>query len=99
MLLAIGIGYIGMFHRFLKGKGWAWTITIILLILGIAIHMVSTTIGAVFNESVSTTGVSSQKSLGSWIISGRVGILINVLIVYYLYRLSVNYRTNRKMTF
>jgi uncharacterized membrane protein len=86
-LLVIGIGYIVMFYGLLKGKRWAWTITIILLIIGIAIQIISTTAGSVFNASISSS--SSANSVISGIAGGIIGIAINVVVIYYLYRPNV----------
>jgi hypothetical protein len=81
VLLGIGIGYLIMFYGLLKGKRWAWTITIILLIIGIAIQIVSTTVGTVFTASLHT-----GSNVSSGIIGAIIGIGINVVILYYLYR-------------
>jgi hypothetical protein len=86
VLLAIGIGYLVMFLGLLKGRGWAWTITIILLLIGIAIQMISTATGAVFNASLSGSSNDATNSVISGIIGGIIGIAIDVVIVYYLYR-------------
>jgi uncharacterized membrane protein len=86
-LLVIGIGYIIMFYGLLKGKRWAWTITIILLIIGIAIQIISTTAGSVFNASISSS--SSANSVISGIAGGIIGIAINIVVIYYLYRPNV----------
>jgi hypothetical protein len=88
-LLVIGIGYIAMFYGLLKGKRWAWTITIILLIIGIAIQIISTTAGSVFNASISSSSSSSANSVISGIAGGIIGIAINVVVIYYLYRPNV----------
>jgi hypothetical protein len=86
VLLAIGIGYLVMFLGLLKGRGWAWTITIILLLIGIAIQMISTATGAVFNASLSSSSNDATNSVISGIIGSIIGIAIDVVIVYYLYR-------------
>ena len=86
VLLAIGIGYLVMFLGLLKGRGWAWTITIILLLIGIAIQMISTATGAVFNASLGSSSNDATNSVISGIIGGIIGIAIDVVIVYYLYR-------------
>lgn len=83
VLLAIGIGYIVMFYGLLKGKGWAWTITIILLIIGIVIQIVSTSIGSVFTASSS---LHNASNVSSGIVGSIIGIAINIAILYYLYR-------------
>jgi hypothetical protein len=80
VFLAIGIGYLVMFYGLLKGKGWAWTITIILLIIGIAIQIVSTSVGSVLTGFHNTNNVSSE------IVGSIIGIAIDIVILYYLYR-------------
>ena len=83
VLLVIGIGYIVMFYGLLKGKRWAWTITIILLLIGIAIQIISTATGSVLNASLSS---SNTNSVISGIAGSIIGIAINIVIIYYLYR-------------
>jgi hypothetical protein len=87
-LLVIGIGYLVMFYGLLKGKGWAWTITIILLIIGVAIQIISTTTGSVFNTSLisSNSGTANTNSVISGMIGGIIGIAINLVVLYYLFR-------------
>jgi hypothetical protein len=84
VLLVIGIGYIVMFYGLLKGKRWAWTITIILLLIGIAIQIISTATGSVLNASLISS--SNTNSFISGIAGGIIGIAINIVIIYYLYR-------------
>src|ERR687887_1404233 len=86
VLLVIGIGYIVMFYGLLKAKRWAWAITIILLLIGIAVQIISTITGSVINASVSSTTATSSNSVISGIAGGLIGIAINVVIIYYLYR-------------
>jgi hypothetical protein len=85
VLLAIGIGYIVMFYGLLKGKRWAWTITIILLLIGIAIQIISTATGSLLNASL-TGSSSNTNSVISGIAGSIIGIAINIVIIYYLYR-------------
>jgi hypothetical protein len=85
VLLVIGIGYIVMFYGLLKGKRWAWTITIILLLIGIAIQIISTTTGSLLNASLSGSS-SNTNSVISGIAGSIIGIAINIVIIYYLYR-------------
>ena len=85
VLLVIGIGYIVMFYGLLKGKRWAWTITIILLLIGIAIQIISTATGSLLNASLSG-GSSNTNSVISGIAGSIIGIAINIVIIYYLYR-------------
>ena len=80
VLLAVGIGYLVMFYGLLKGKGWAWTITIVLLIIGIAIHIASTAFGSVFTTSL------HNNNGNSGIVGAIIGIAIDIVILYYLYR-------------
>jgi len=90
VLLVIGIGYLVMSYGLLKGRGWAWTITIILMFIGIAIQIISTTSGTVFNASLlSNSSSNNVNTVNSGIIGGIIGIAINVAIVYYLYRPNV----------
>ena len=81
VLLVIGIGYLVMSYGLLKGKGWAWTITIILIIIGIVIQIVSTSVGSVFTASLHNASNASSGIVGS-----IIGIAINIVILYYLYR-------------
>jgi hypothetical protein len=83
VLLVIGIGYLVMSYGLLKGKGWAWTITIILIIIGIAIQIVSTSVGSVFTASSS---LHNTNNATSGIVGSIIGIAINIVILYYLYR-------------
>jgi hypothetical protein len=89
LLLEIGIGLLVMFYGLLKGKGWAWTITIILVVIGIAIQIISTTSGAVFSASITSSRSSNADTVISGIIGGIIAIAINVVVVYYLYRPNV----------
>lgn len=82
VLLVIGIGYLVMSYGLLKGKGWAWTITVILIIIGIAIQIVSTSVGSVFTAS----SLHNTNNATSGIVGSIIGIAINIVILYYLYR-------------
>lgn len=84
--LAMGIGYLTIFYGLLKGKEWAWLVTIVLLIIGIVIQIVSTTSGGVFNASVINRDEINNRSIISEITISIIGIAINVLIIYYLFR-------------
>jgi hypothetical protein len=81
VLLVIGIGYLVMSYGLLKGKGWAWTITIILIIIGIVIQIVFTSVGSVF-----TASLHNASNATSGIVGSIIGIAINIVILYYLYR-------------
>jgi predicted membrane protein len=86
--VAIGIGYIVMFYGLLKGKGWAWawTITIILLIIGIAMQIVSTYV-------ITASSLENTRNVISGIVDSitfpLIGLVINIVILYYLYRQHV----------
>ena len=86
VLLAIGIGYIVMFYGLLKGKGWAWTITIILLFIGIAIQILSTSV-------ITAASLENTNNVISGIVDSitfpLIGLAINIVILYYLYRQHV----------
>lgn len=86
VLLVIGIGYIIMSYGLLKGKGWAWTITIILSLIGIAINIISAITGSVYNFSAVNSMNSGPNSIISGIAGSAIGIAINIVIIYYLYR-------------
>ena len=87
VFLAMGIGYLTMFYGLLKGKEWAWLITIVLLIIGIVIQIVSTTSGGVFfDTSVINRDEINNRSVVSEITINIIGIAINILIIYYLFR-------------
>jgi hypothetical protein len=87
VILVIGSGYLVMSYGLLKGKGWAWIITIIISIIGIAINVISAITGGVSDIStINNIDGSSNNSLITGIIGSAVGIAINVIIIYYLYR-------------
>jgi hypothetical protein len=86
---AMGIGYLTMFYGLLKGKEWAWLITIVLLIIGIVIQIVSTTSGGIFDTSVINRDEINNRSVVSEITISIIGIAINILIIYYLFRSHV----------
>ena len=86
VFLAMGIGYLTMFYGLLKGKEWAWLITIVLLIIGIVIQIVSTTSGGIFDTSVINRDEINNRSVVSEITISIIGIAINILIIYYLFR-------------
>jgi len=89
VFLAMGIGYLIMFYGLLKGKEWAWLITIVLLIIGIVIQLVSTTSGGIFNTSVINRDEFNNRSVVSEIPISIIGIALNILIIYYLFRSHV----------
>jgi hypothetical protein len=82
ILIVIGVGYLVMSYGLLKGKGWAWTITIILTVISIAIQIVSGITNSIIVASISNYGASIMSGL----IGQIIGIAINIIILYYLYR-------------
>ncbi len=82
ILLVIGVGYLVMSYGLLKGKGWAWTITIILTVISIAVQIVSGITNSMIVASISNDG----SSIMSGLIGQIIGIAINIVILYYLYR-------------
>ena len=79
IILAVGIGYIVVSYGLLKGKRWAWTITVVLLFIGIAINVVSIIFGSfAINMDISTFLTVNSGNIA--------GIIISVIILYYLYR-------------
>jgi hypothetical protein len=85
IVLAVGVGYLIVSYGLLKGKGWAWIITVILTIIAIAVQIVSGITASMFNASF----IDDTNSFVTGIIAQRVGIAINGVILYYLYRPNV----------
>jgi hypothetical protein len=82
IILAVGIGYLIVSYGLLKGKGWTWTVTVILTVIAIAIQIISVISSSMFNASFS----ADMNALASGIISHIIGLAINGVILYYLYR-------------
>ena len=79
IILAVGIGYLVVSYGLLKGKRWAWTITVVLLFIGIAINIASIIFGSfAINMDISTFLTANSGNIA--------GIIISVIILYYLYR-------------
>lgn len=85
IVLAVGIGYLVVSYGLLKGKGWAWIVTVILTIIAIAVQIVSGITASMFNASF----IDDTNSFVAGIIAQIVGIAINGVILYYLYRPNV----------
>lgn len=85
IVLAVGIGYLVVSYGLLKGKGWAWIITVILTIIAIAVQIVSAVTASMFNASF----IDDTNSFVTGFIAQIVGIAINGVILYYLYRPNV----------
>jgi hypothetical protein len=75
----VGLGFVIVSYGLLKGKRWSWTITVILLFIGIAINVVSIIFGS-FAINMDTSSFLTTNS------GSIVGIIISVIILYYLYR-------------
>ncbi|MGH9983665.1 MAG: DUF2127 domain-containing protein [Nitrososphaeraceae archaeon] len=82
IVLAVGVGYLVVSYGLLKGKGWAWTVTVILTIIAIVIQIISVVSSSMLNASFS----ADMNALISGIISHIIGLAINGVILYYLYR-------------
>jgi hypothetical protein len=80
IILAVGIGYLVVSYGLLKGKRWSWTITVILLFIGIAIDVASIIIFGYFTFDTDTSSFLTSNS------GSIAGIIISVIILYYLYR-------------
>jgi anaerobic C4-dicarboxylate transporter len=85
IVLAVGIGYLVVSYGLLKGKGWAWIVTVILTIIAIAVQIVSGITASMFDASF----IDDTNSFVTGIIAQIVGIAINGVILYYLYRPNV----------
>lgn len=85
IVLAVGIGYLFISYGLLKGRGWAWTITVILTVIAIVIQIVSAATASVFNASF----IVDTDSFVTGIVAQIIGIAINGIILYYLYRPKV----------
>lgn len=85
VVLAVGVGYLIVSYGLLKGKEWAWIITVILTIIAIAVQIISGITASMFNESF----IDDTNSFVTGIIAQIVGISINGVILYYLYRPNV----------
>jgi hypothetical protein len=83
IVLAVGIGYLVVSYGLLKGKGCAWTITVVLSIIAIIVQIIS---------AITTANVLLSYDINaSWAgtISHIIGIAINGVIIYYLFRSHV----------
>ncbi len=85
IVLAVGIGYLVVSYGLLKGTEWAWIGTVILTIIAIAVQIVSGITASMFDASF----IDDTNSFVTGIIAQIVGIAINGVILYYLYRPNV----------
>jgi hypothetical protein len=90
ILLSIGLTYVVLFYGLMKGTRWAWNITVILLIIGIAIQLISTISVVVFTASVNN-GTDSSYSIFLGSAGAVIGIVANIVTIYYLYRPAVKF--------
>lgn len=82
IVLAVGIGYLFVSYGLLKGRVWARTITVILTVIAIVIQIVSAATASAFNASFAV----DTDSFITGIIAQIIGIAINGIILYYVYR-------------
>jgi hypothetical protein len=85
IVLAVGVGYLIVSYGLLKGKGWAWIVTIIITIIAIITQVTSVISTSTLTQSLST----DVNALISGITAHLIGIAINGVILYYLYRPNV----------
>lgn len=85
IVMVIGIGYLVVSYGLLKGRGWAWTITVVLAMVSIIVQIVFIITTSILNTSLHHDTNTSLYHL----IDQIIGIAINGIILYYLYRPSV----------
>jgi hypothetical protein len=85
IVMVIGIGYLVVSYGLLKGKGWAWTIAVILTTISIIVQIVFVITTSMLNASLHHDTNTSLYHL----IDQIIGIMINGIILYYLYRPTV----------
>jgi Predicted membrane protein (DUF2127) len=85
IVLAVGVGYLIVSYGLLKGKGWAWIVTVILTIIAIITQVTSVISTSTLTQSLTT----DIAVLVSGITAHIIGIAINGVILYYLYRPNV----------
>jgi uncharacterized membrane-anchored protein len=85
IVMMIGIGYIVVSYGLLKGRGWAWNIIVVLTTISIIVQIVFIITTSMLNASLHHDTNTSLYHL----IDQIIGIAINGIILYYLYRPSV----------
>ena len=85
IVMVIGIGYLIVSYGLLKGREWAWTITVVLTMISIIVQIVFIITTSILNASLHHDMNTSLYHL----IDQIIGIAINGIILYYLYRPSV----------
>jgi hypothetical protein len=85
IVLAVGIGYLVVSYGLLKAKRWAWIVTVILTIIAIITQVTS----VISTSTLSQSLTNDIAALVSGITAHIIGIAINGIILYYLYRPNV----------
>jgi hypothetical protein len=85
IVLAVGIGYLVVSYGLLKAKRWAWIVTVILTIIAIITQLTS----IISTSTLSQSLTNDISALMSGITAHIIGIAINGIILYYLYRPNV----------
>ena len=85
IVIVIGIGYLVVAYGLLNRRKWAWTITVILTTISIIVQIVFIVTTSMLNTAMHHDTNTSLYHLVDQII----GIAINGIILYYLYRQPV----------
>lgn len=85
IVMVIGIGYLVLSYGLLKGRGWAWIVTVVLTMVSVIVQIVFIITTSMLNASLHHDVNTSLYHL----IDQIIGIAINGIILYYLYRPSV----------
>jgi hypothetical protein len=85
IILAVGVGYLVVSYGLLKGKGWARMVAVVLTIVAIVVQLAGVISSSVLSQSLP----SDLEALASGIIAHIIGLAINGVILYYLYRPNV----------
>jgi Predicted membrane protein (DUF2127) len=85
VVMVIGIGYLIVSYGLLKGREWAWTITVVLTTISVVVQIVFIITTSMLNASLNHDTNTSLYHL----VDQVIGITINGVILYYLYRPSV----------
>ncbi|MGH9977996.1 MAG: DUF2127 domain-containing protein [Nitrososphaeraceae archaeon] len=85
VVIVIGLGYLIVAYGLLKGKGWAWSTAVVLTMISIIVQIVFIITTSMLNTALHHDTNTSLYHL----IDQIIGIAINGIILYYLYRPSV----------
>ncbi|MGA7368620.1 MAG: hypothetical protein WBX01_05775 [Nitrososphaeraceae archaeon] len=85
IILAVGVGYLVVSYGLLKGNGWARMVAVVLTIVAIVVQLAGVISSSVLSQSLP----SDLEALASGIFAHIIGIAINGVILYYLYRPNV----------